>query len=89
MVDNRERDRTRAVYKKGQKCIVPLPEVDEATGEETISYYPAQVRARRGPPGREERGAGLAARARASPAPPPPLPPPPPPPHALTPRSTS
>ena len=36
-MDNRERDRTRAVYKKGQKCIVPLPEVDEATRKGVLS----------------------------------------------------
>lgn len=34
----------RAMFKKGQKCVVPVTDYDAETGEHTISYYKALVR---------------------------------------------
>jgi hypothetical protein len=37
------KERTRAQYKKGQKCIVPIIETDKETGEEKTVMYEALV----------------------------------------------
>lgn len=39
-----KRERTRALYKKGQKCVIAHTEADEETGEEKMVYYAALVR---------------------------------------------
>lgn len=35
--------RTRALFKKGQKCVILFLEDDEETGQKVDTYYPAVV----------------------------------------------
>lgn len=37
------RERTRALFKKGQKCIIPIVETDKESGEDKMKYYEAMV----------------------------------------------